>query len=76
MLMDYLALLAYVEMKEAHEKPLHPIRGLVRDKKRVVTYLGLGPRFLHSTGLIKAARTPASSCRLLATTPWICLSRA
>jgi transaldolase/glucose-6-phosphate isomerase len=47
---DYFALLAYVEMKEAHEKPLQAARTAVRDKKRVATCLGFGPRFLHSTG--------------------------
>ncbi len=47
---DYFALLAYVEMNEAHEKTLQDMRTAVRDKKRVATCLGFGPRFLHSTG--------------------------
>ena len=47
---DYFALLAYVEMNEGHEKTLQDIRTVVRDKKRVATCLGFGPRFLHSTG--------------------------
>jgi transaldolase / glucose-6-phosphate isomerase len=47
---DYFALLAYVEMKESHDKPLQAMRLQVRDKKRVATCLGFGPRFLHSTG--------------------------
>lgn len=47
---DYFAVLAYVEMNEAHEKSLQAIRHLVRDTKRVATCLGFGPRFLHSTG--------------------------
>jgi len=47
---DYFALLGYVEMNDAHEKTLHGIRIGVRDKKRVATCLGFGPRFLHSTG--------------------------
>jgi transaldolase/glucose-6-phosphate isomerase len=47
---DYFALLAYVEMKGAHEEQLSKIRHAVRDKKRVATCLGFGPRFLHSTG--------------------------
>jgi transaldolase/glucose-6-phosphate isomerase len=37
-------------MNEAHEKTLQSIRTSVRDKKRVATCLGFGPRFLHSTG--------------------------
>jgi transaldolase/glucose-6-phosphate isomerase len=47
---DYFALLAYVEMNAAHEKLLQGMRTAVRDKKRVATCLGFGPRFLHSTG--------------------------
>jgi hypothetical protein len=47
---DYFALLGYVEMNDAHEKTLQGIRIGVRDKKRVATCLGFGPRFLHSTG--------------------------
>jgi transaldolase/glucose-6-phosphate isomerase len=47
---DYFALLGYVEMNDAHEKTLQAIRTGVRDKKRVATCLGFGPRFLHSTG--------------------------
>jgi hypothetical protein len=47
---DYLALLAYIEMHEAHERRLQAIRLAVRDAKRVATCLGFGPRFLHSTG--------------------------
>ena len=47
---DYFALLAYVEMNQAHEDALQGIRRGVRDSKRVATCLGFGPRFLHSTG--------------------------
>jgi transaldolase/glucose-6-phosphate isomerase len=47
---DYFALLAYVEMSDPHEKTLQSMRIAVRDKKRVATCLGFGPRFLHSTG--------------------------
>ena len=47
---DYFALLAYVEMKQVHEDELQVVRHTVRDKKRVATCLGFGPRFLHSTG--------------------------
>jgi transaldolase/glucose-6-phosphate isomerase len=47
---DYFALLAYVEMNAAHEEQLQAIRHTVRDRKRVATCLGFGPRFLHSTG--------------------------
>ena len=47
---DYFALLAYIEMSEAHEQVLQAIRRSVRDAKRVATCLEFGPRFLHSTG--------------------------
>jgi transaldolase/glucose-6-phosphate isomerase len=47
---DYFALLAYIQRDEEHEAALESIRTLVRDKKKVATCLGFGPRFLHSTG--------------------------
>jgi transaldolase/glucose-6-phosphate isomerase len=47
---DYFCTLAYVEMNEAHEAPLQALRRAVRDRKRVATCLGFGPRFQHSTG--------------------------
>jgi transaldolase/glucose-6-phosphate isomerase len=47
---DYMALLAYIEMNDAHENQLQTMRHAVRDRKRVATCLGFGPRFLHSTG--------------------------
>ena len=47
---DYFALLAYIEMNEAHERVLQEIRQAVRDVRRVATCLEFGPRFLHSTG--------------------------
>ena len=47
---DYFALLAYVEMNEAHERALQATRQGVRDAKGVATCLEFGPRFLHSTG--------------------------
>ncbi len=47
---DYCALLAYVERNNRHRDALQDIRVLIRDRKRVATCLGFGPRFLHSTG--------------------------
>jgi glucose-6-phosphate isomerase len=47
---DYFALLGYIQMNAEHESALQSIRHAVRDKKRVATCLGFGPRFLHSTG--------------------------
>jgi len=47
---DYFAVLAYIQMNPEHEARLQEIRHAVRDKKRVATCMGFGPRFLHSTG--------------------------
>jgi transaldolase / glucose-6-phosphate isomerase len=47
---DYFAILAYVAMTKAHEDAIQGFRHLVRDRRRVATCLGFGPRFLHSTG--------------------------
>jgi transaldolase/glucose-6-phosphate isomerase len=47
---DYFAVLAYLQMNSEHEQTLQAVRHAVRDKKRVATCLGFGPRFLHSTG--------------------------
>ena len=47
---DYAALTAYIEMNTAHQEGLQAIRLYIRDRKRVATTLGYGPRFLHSTG--------------------------
>ncbi len=47
---DYFAALAYLPMFSEHEAALQGIRHKVRDKKRVATCMGFGPRFLHSTG--------------------------
>ncbi len=47
---DYFAVNAYVPMDAANDAILQEIRHAVRDKKKVATTLGFGPRFLHSTG--------------------------
>lgn len=47
---DYFALLAFIQMNREHEDSLQAIRHAVRDRRRVATCLGFGPRFLHSTG--------------------------
>src|SRR5438309_6662899 len=47
---DYFAVLGYITMNDQNEKTLQGIRHAMRDKKRVATVLGFGPRFLHSTG--------------------------
>jgi transaldolase/glucose-6-phosphate isomerase len=47
---DYFALLAFIQMNSEREARLQEIRQALRDKERVATCLGFGPRFLHSTG--------------------------
>jgi glucose-6-phosphate isomerase len=47
---DYFATLAFVPMFPEHEAAIQVFRHKVRDRKRVATCLGFGPRFLHSTG--------------------------
>jgi transaldolase/glucose-6-phosphate isomerase len=47
---DYFALLAFVEMNEPNREALEAIRGVVRDRRKVATSVGFGPRYLHSTG--------------------------
>jgi glucose-6-phosphate isomerase len=47
---DYFALLGFIQMNAEHENALQAMRHRVRDRKKVATCLGFGPRFLHSTG--------------------------
>ncbi len=47
---DYLAVQAYVEADSGHYALLQQARMALRDSLHVATTLGLGPRYLHSTG--------------------------
>jgi len=47
---DYVAICAYIDMREEVVKELTRLRLLIRDRFQVATTLGFGPRFLHSTG--------------------------
>ena len=47
---DYVAMLAYIDRTAANIATMQALRHMVRDKKKVATCLGFGPRFLHSTG--------------------------
>jgi glucose-6-phosphate isomerase len=55
---DYVALLAYLERSESSEKLLQEVRSTVRDRFRLATTLGYGPRFLHSTGQLHKGGPP------------------
>jgi glucose-6-phosphate isomerase/transaldolase/glucose-6-phosphate isomerase len=47
---SYVGFQAYLPCFPAIQEALNPLRLLVRDRYRVATTLGFGPRFLHSTG--------------------------
>ncbi len=47
---DYVALQAYLPPSAATSQQLAALRQAVRDRTRLATTLGYGPRFLHSTG--------------------------
>jgi transaldolase/glucose-6-phosphate isomerase len=44
------ALLPYLEMNAANQAELQGLRTLIRDRLKVATSLGFGPRYLHSSG--------------------------
>jgi len=46
----YVAIMAYVDPTEPNEARFRPVRTAIRDRYRVATTFGFGPRFLHSTG--------------------------
>lgn len=47
---DYVALMAYIPRSSSTDEILDRIRIRLRDKLKVATTVGYGPRFLHSTG--------------------------
>ncbi len=47
---DYVNLSAFIEMSSEHTEMLQQICVSIRDRKKVATCFGFGPRFLHSTG--------------------------
>ena len=57
---DYLAIHAYLESTGEVSSRLGAIRGLLRDRLRIATSLGFGPRYLHSTGQLNKGG-PASA---------------
>ena len=55
---DYLAITAYLPRTPAHEAALTTLRTALRDRLKVATTLGYGPRFLHSTGQLHKGGPP------------------
>jgi glucose-6-phosphate isomerase len=47
---DYVAILAYLDRTTETDAALQRVRLAIRDRHRVATTVGYGPRFLHSTG--------------------------
>ena len=47
---DYVCMQAYVKPSDATTELLQQLRAGIRDRYRIATTLGYGPRFLHSTG--------------------------
>jgi transaldolase/glucose-6-phosphate isomerase len=47
---DYVAIQAYLPRNGETERRLHDARMVLRDRFKVATTVGFGPRFLHSTG--------------------------
>lgn len=47
---QYVAIQAYLDPTEETRRELRRVRAALRDRLRVATTLGFGPRFLHSTG--------------------------
>lgn len=47
---DYVALLAYLQETPQIDQLLEALRTILRDRLRVATTVGYGPRYLHSTG--------------------------
>jgi RpiB/LacA/LacB family sugar-phosphate isomerase len=55
---DYLALQAYVEPTPETARALGTLRLLLRDRLRIATTLGFGPRYLHATGQLHKGGPP------------------
>jgi transaldolase/glucose-6-phosphate isomerase len=47
---DYIAITAYIQRNAENEEALRRVRVRLRDRFKVATTVGFGPRFLHSTG--------------------------
>lgn len=56
---DYVAIQAYVDPESGVVDQLEDARTAIRDRYRVATTVGLGPRFLHSTGQLHKGGPPS-----------------
>ena len=55
---DYLAVMAYLPPTPQNDRRLAAARGTLRDRLKVATTVGYGPRFLHSTGQLHKGGPP------------------
>ncbi len=58
---EYLAIMAFAERDPETERRLVEMRGLLRERLRVATTLGYGPRFLHSIGQLYKGGPPTGA---------------
>jgi glucose-6-phosphate isomerase len=56
---DYVAIQAYIDPEAGEVDVLEDARTAIRDRYRVATTVGLGPRFLHSTGQLHKGGPPS-----------------
>ena len=66
---DYFALLAYLGPDPALADELQACRRAVRDRARVATMFGYGPRYLHSTGQLHKGGPNTGVFLLISATP-------
>ena len=66
---DYIGLLAYLPHSEEIEAPLQRVRAQLRDRYRVATMFGYGPRYLHSTGQLHKGGANSGVFIMLTATP-------
>ena len=66
---DYFALLAYLGPDRELADALHIFRRAVRDRARVATMFGYGPRYLHSTGQLHKGGPNSGVFVLISATP-------
>jgi RpiB/LacA/LacB family sugar-phosphate isomerase len=65
---DYVALLAYLTPHADTTAALRAVRTMVRDRTRLATTVGYGPRYLHSTGQLHKGGPPTPILVILSTT--------
>jgi hypothetical protein len=66
---DYFALLAYLGPDAELAEELQALRHAVRDRTRVATMFGYGPRYLHSTGQLHKGGPNSGVFVLISATP-------